>query len=80
MINVFFWDREAHGIVLVSVCSPVNCIARHVLSIGIIIVNNIRHGQLELLVCCCRRRTSSPQPELHEASTEIDEWQRPFFP
>ncbi len=39
IINVFFRDREAHGIFLVSVCSPVNCVSCHGLDVSIITVS-----------------------------------------
>ncbi len=80
-LNVFFWDGEAHGVFLVSVCSPVNCIAwpwfRH------------KHYHCEQMwESGCYRRSFllltaeegcwRPGGSSHDISAQTDEWQLLF--
>ncbi len=60
MINVFFRHEEIHGAFLVSLYSPVNCIACRGLDISIINVGNVIRGTVVAFAVAWR--------QLHEES------------
>ncbi len=77
MLHVFFQDREAHGVFLVSVCSPVNCITCHGLDISIISVSRRRTAGFPCF--SLPRRMLLPQRELAQ-SIGTDRQAVPTYP